>query len=279
MRDYADYLLGLGLAPSTVRMYRAHMRKCADWADDNGVDLLNPSATDLAALRAEFVESAATLRQLRCALQHYWDYHNVRSVPIRALRVPKKPRPHWRGIPDDDARRLAITAAGWHPEGTATLIALYTGLRRAEIASMRWDRFNPEHTRYTVLGKGSVTDEVPVHPTLRAHLVPHRNGYIWLFPGERKLHVVPNTIWSWIRSVAEEAGIVVTPHQLRHTIISKVAKAAAANGKGPEVPQRFGRHARIDTTQIYIEAATSEDVESVLLGIDWLGPIREAGSG
>ncbi|HEY7824273.1 MAG TPA: hypothetical protein VIG24_15635, partial [Acidimicrobiia bacterium] len=87
VQAYAEYLLGLGLAPSTVRMYRALMRKAAAWAYEEGVDLAHPAASELGELREMFVESNSTLRQLRCALQHYWNYREVEPGPIKALRV------------------------------------------------------------------------------------------------------------------------------------------------------------------------------------------------
>lgn len=272
LQAYVDYLHGEGLAPATVRIYRGMIARARKWAEEEGVDLLDMSASEVVALRAQFPESAGTLRQLRSSLQHYWDMHRVGYPPIKALRVPKKPRPVWRGLSDDIARQLARTAYGWHPEGTATLIGLYTGLRRAEIAAMRWDRFSPGLERYTVTGKGGVTDTVPIHPRLRSILRPLRGGYVWLFPGQRRLHVSAATVWTWVTAVAEEAGVYVTPHQLRHTIISGVARAAAAQGlDGLRVAQKLARHARADTTQVYLEGITAAQVEAALEVIDWLG--------
>lgn len=272
LTEYVDYLYSQGLAPGTVRMYRSMLRKALEWAAEQNVDLIEPRASELAALRDTFVESASTLRQVRCALQHWWDMHGIAHAPVKALRVPPKPRAHWRGLPDDVARQLALASVGWHPEGTVTLIGLYTGLRRAEIASMRWDRFSHDFTTYTVTGKGGVTDDVPIHPRLQSILRPLRSGYVWVFPGERRLHVAPATIWQWIRVVADECGVHVTPHQLRHTIISRMAKEAAAQGKDLRVAQRFARHARIDTTQTYLEGASFEEVSAILEHVDWLGP-------
>lgn len=275
MQAYAEYLLGLGLAPSTVRMYRALMRKAAAWAHETGVDLSSPAASDLAELREMYVESSATLRQLRCALQHYWTYKGVDPGPVKALRVPKKAQPNWRGLPNHDARRLAHTAVGWHPEGTATLVAMFTGLRRAEIAAMRWDRFSHDMTRYKVLGKGLATREVPIVPSLRSVLTPVRGGFVWLFPGERRLHVAPSTIWEWVHRVADEAGIYVSPHPLRHTAVNRIYQHAKASGSGDalRVAQRFAGHARLETTEVYVESITDDEVAAAAEdALDWLAP-------
>lgn len=275
MAEYAEYLLGLGLSPSTVRMYRALMRRAAAWAHESGVDLRDPSASDLMKLREQFVESASTLRQLRCALQHYWAWKGVQGGPAKALRVPKKPTPDYRGLDFDDAQRLAEVSLGWHPEGTATLIGLYTGLRRSEIAAMRWDRFNHDLSEYRVLGKGLATRTVPIVPSLASILRPVRGGYVWVFPGERRLHVNPATIWDWVRTVAAEAGIHVTPHPLRHTAANRMLQKLKAEGH-PEalrIVQRFLGHARLETTQIYVEGVTDAEVAAAAArALDWLGP-------
>lgn len=275
MREYAEHLLGLGLSPSTVRVYRSLMRKAAAWAHEARVDLANPSPSDLAKLREQYVESAATLRQLRCALQHYWDWKQVHPQGVKALRVPKKPRPNYRGLDFDDARRLAQTAVGWHPEGTATLIGLYTGLRRSEIAAMRWDRFSHDFSEYRVLGKGLVTRTVPIVPALAGILRPLRSGYVWVFPGESRLHVTPTTVWQWIVRVSTEAGVRVTPHQLRHTAANRLLQSLKAerNPEALRIVQAFLGHARIETTEIYVQGVTPDEIaEAAVNALDWLGP-------
>ena len=267
MQDgYADYLFGLGLAPGTVRMYQARLRAAHQWAEGNDVDLDKTTAAQLAEMRSQFAESYATLRQVRCALQHYWDWKEIPYPPVKALRVPKKPRPHWRGLPDGDARLLAETARGWHPEGTAVLIGLYTGMRRTEIAQMRWDRFTPDLDWYKVLGKGLVERTIPIHPTLQRVLRPIRGSFVWVFPGQRRLHVNPATIWQWVHVVAEEAGLMVTTHQLRHTAINAVVKAS----RNVEAGQSLAGHADISTTAVYMQV-TPEELRQAVLSIDWLG--------
>lgn len=265
MRHYTEYLFGLGLAPGTVRMYRSMMNRALGWAHTNQVDLTKPTAVELAQLRAEFVESSSTLRQVRCALVHWWDMMEVTQPPVKALRVPKKPTPYWRGLETDVAMRLAGEALQWRPEGVAVLIGLFTGLRRAEIAAMRWDRFTPALDWYTVTGKGGYTDPVAIHQDLTPVLEKHRSAYVYLFPGEGRQHVSPATVWQWTKVIAEAAGIeAITTHQLRHTAIGWVCDAL-----GIRVAQAFARHRRIDTTQIYTRV-TQDQLRQAAASMPWL---------
>jgi integrase len=270
---YTEYLFALGLAPSTIRLYRSMMQRAWDWAALEGVDLTRPRASEVAALRGEFVDSASTLRQLRCALVHYWEMMEVTQPPVKALRVPRKPTPRWRGLETDVAMKLAGEALHWRPEGVAVLVGLFTGLRREEIAGMRWDRFSPALDRYTVSGKGGYTDPVAIPSDLIPVLEEHRSAYVYLFPGEGRRHVSPATVWSWVRLIADAAGIErITTHQLRHTAIGWVCDEF-----GIRVAQAFARHRRIDTTQIYTRV-TEDQLRNAAASMPWLRSLPPASS-
>ncbi|HEX7099644.1 MAG TPA: site-specific integrase [Acidimicrobiia bacterium] len=263
---YEEYLTGLGLAPATVRMYRFRLGQAIEAARELGVDLDSPTAVGLSKLRSAFPESNTTLRQVRCALGHWFDMQG-KAAPLKALRVPKKPRYHWRGLETDEARRLAREATRWHPEGLAVLVALYMGLRREEIATMRWDRFSPDLSTYQVYGKGGYQDTIPVADDLKPLLEAHHSAYVWLFPGAGRRHVNPATISEWVKRVAKAADIdprTIAPHRLRHTAIGFVCDT-----EGIRVAQRFARHVRIDTTQIYTRA-TEQQVRLSANMMPWL---------
>lgn len=168
--------------------------------------------------------------------------------PVRAIRVPPKPQYRWRGLEPDAAAALAKAATGWHPQGTAVLAGMYLALRREEIATMEWERFDPDLTWYTVLGKGAATHTLPVHPLL-ADQLRHRRGNGYLFPGHQgRQSVTPYTVQLWLARVCDEAGIVrATPHQMRHTAIATVNDTTG----DLRTAQQFARHVRPETTSIY----------------------------
>ena len=153
-----------------------------------------------------------------------------------------------KALEEDEAHALTKTAVGWWPKGTAVLFGLYLALRREEIANAEWSRYDTEHGRYTVTGKGLVTATLPVHPVLADELAGIPRTGKWVFKGRWDGPVNPATIWTWTKEVAEAAGLghVIT-HQLRHTSL------ATANDRLGDLRavQTFARHAKPETTAGY----------------------------
>lgn len=264
---YRDYLLAQGLSDKTVRIYVAKVEHASGWCDEQGVSLVTLSATDASLMARAFPNTASSRRQLRTAIKHYWDMLGVRG-PEKAIRVPPKPSPRWRGLEPEVAGKLVKAAVGWHPQGTAILMGMYLALRREEIAVARWDRFDEFRSWYTVTGKGSRTDSLPVHDTLRRQLDSARmlSKGEWLFPGSRgRSHVTPATVNNWVDEVADAAGIPrLTPHQMRHTAIALVNDSTG----DLRTAQVFARHRRIESTQIYTRT-TAEKLEAAVEALDY----------
>lgn len=256
---FSEYLLALGLSDSTIRNYQAIVRRANEWAAANDVDLLHAGAFELAGLAASFPRSSATLRTLRCGLTHWFEMNDRWDAPLRAIRVPKKPKPEYRGVPVDDARSLIKASIGWHPEGTAVLLALYTGARRAEIAATRYDHIDPLWETISVLGKGAKTRVLPLHPVVRAQLRRNQGAYVWVFPGQgRRPHIHEATVWSYVARVAEAAGVrYLTPHMLRHTTAEMIIETTDV--ADIRVVRDFLGHERTETTERYLDARVRHD--------------------
>ena len=264
---YTSHLYGLGLAPHSIRIYIRHLRRAIDGMAAAGTTLETATPEEIALYAATVPNSNSSRRQLRTTLKHYWTMTGRIDPPARAVRVPPKPRGICRAIEPDDARILVKTSLGWHPNGLAVLFGLYMALRAGEIASARWDRFDPDFEWYTVLGKGDVTATLPVHPILRGELEGHQSAYVYLFPGSRRrAHVTPTTVWQWTRDVGTEVGLNhLHTHQLRHT-----ALATANDATGDlRATQSFARHARPETTAIYTRT-TATRLRAVVDALDYL---------
>lgn len=256
VRAFSDYLLAQGLAGKTVLIYGRTADRAVLWFAEQGHTLETAAATDLVGWAATLPASTSARRQARSALRYWFEWMEIPDPGLKAIRVPPKPRYFCQAVSELEARRLVRVAAdAGHPRGSAVLSGLYLALRVSEIAGMRWDRFDSSLDYYTVTGKGDYTARLPVHPKLRDFLKGQKTAYLYLFAGSGgHPHVSPATVWGWVRSLGELAGIAdLRPHQLRHTA------GATMNDKTGDLraTSEFLRHRRLETTMIYTR--TTED--------------------
>jgi integrase len=258
LNPVADELLELGLAPTSARSYSQAIRQLQRWCAENGSSLATITAAELVAFQAHHPRARSSRKLLRQALHHWWTLHPRPNPPLVAIRVPPRPRGRCRALEEDQAATLEAAARARHDrEGTAVLVGLYLGLRRAEIAAMRWPDLADGWLR--IIGKGDVVAELPIHPVLAAaldELPRHPSG--WLFPGRHVGPVNPTTVWTWVRKVSAEAGVpAVCTHRLRHTAL------ATANDVTHDLRavQEFARHAKPETTAIYTRVTAKRLVE------------------
>lgn len=263
--SFTDYLIGLGLNPTTILYYARHVANAQRWLAESGTDLMRARAVEIAAFAQTIVNSHSTRGQVAAALNHYWDHVGRFDAPRRAIRVPPQPLMVCRAIEPVEASRLRDMALCWYPAGLAVLMGLYLALRRAEIACSEWQRFDRDMEWYRVTGKRDKTATLPVHEVLRRQLEPHRQPVGWIFPGRFGGHVNVATVWEWTRLVADRAGIGdLTPHQLRHTSL-----ATANDNLGDlRAVQTFARHERPQTTSGYTRT-TAKTLRAVSEALDY----------
>lgn len=262
--EYREYLIGAGKRPNTARAYVAMLRRALEWCDLHNLDLLALRPTQMVELADEFKRSSAVRAQLRSALTHYWTMRDV-TGPARAIDVPSPPKGRWRGLEDPDVERLLEYARPIWPQGGVIYIGVYMGLRREEIAGLAWSAFNRVLTVCQIVGKGSKTRELPVHPILRGVLLPHRWGdYVFpgRYPGE---HIHPGVLNYWVPRLAEEAGVPrITPHQLRHISGGKVVEETS----DIQVGQAWLGHSRVTTTETYSRVG-EQRMREALGALNW----------
>jgi integrase len=265
--QYREYLTACGLSDRTINTYVFQVGRAIRWFELQGWDLVTATAVEVSTFVRTTTNSASNRRQLRTALTRYWELAGRDDPPVKSVRVPPKPRGHCRAVTETQARDLVKVSLGWWPNGMAVLLGMYLALRREEIASARWDRFDRPFEWYTVQGKRDVTATLPVHPMLRDELAERATAYPYLFAGSRKrAHVTPATVWGWVRDVGETVGIVdLQCHQLRHTAIA----TANDNTHDMRATQEFARHARPETTAIYTRV-TSQRLTDLVAGLDYL---------
>ncbi|WP_404421839.1 tyrosine-type recombinase/integrase [Nibricoccus sp. IMCC34717] len=137
---------------------------------------------------------------------------------------------------------------------TVYLVAIYTGLRRAELNQLRWGDFDLDSGSPSVLVRGSIsknarTERLPLHPdaveALKAYRPEMAQPFEWVFAGR-----VPNM--DTFHRDRERAGIPrhdalggkVDFHSLRTT----TATLLSAHGVAPRVAMQLMRHSEIRLT-------------------------------
>lgn len=265
MGDTTAWLLALGLAPKTARLYARNILAAERWCAEQSQDLatLAPELVVELAATKPLTHSSRTI--LRAALRHYWEHAGRDDPPLKAIRVPPEPRHVCRALEEDDARILAKAArAREDRKGLAVILGLYQAMRREEIASMPWAWLR-EAGHVRVMGKGAVERRLPLHSVAAQALtwVPRSGAYI--FTGRFGGPVTPATIWAWVREVSADAGVpVVPPHVLRHTSLA----TANDNTGDLRAVQAFAGHAKPETTAGYTRA-TGRRLAAVVASLDY----------
>jgi integrase len=235
------------LGPRTAYNYVRQLAHLAQWCIEHGATIDTVSGGLLEEYAEELPRSRSTRGSLRSALTHYFAMTLHPEPPLWAVRVPKARRMVCRALEDDDARTLEAAALARNDQkGLAVIIGLYLGLRRFEIAKLRWADFSDGWLH--IVGKGDVEASIPVHQVVVDYLGRVPNRSVFLFPGRSSGSLNPTTLWGWVREVATEAGLGQVPtHVLRHTAL------ATANDETGDLRsvQDFARHAEPTTTSGY----------------------------
>ncbi len=256
VRETRERMLRDGMSDETIGHYSSMLWRAECWAEMRGVALVELDARTL----AEYAEtlSGASRRSFRSALRAYYAALEVDDAPIGAVRPPRKPPLVPKPLELEEAQKLlAVAVAEGGRRGVAVMLGLLLGLRRFEIAKLRFADFSNGWVRF--VGKCQRDASLPVPEIVMRAVdgLPHESAF--LFPGQSGAHVTPATVWLWVRSLTREAGIGdVAAHRLRHTCLT------VANDETGDLRavQTFARHADPETTAGYTRV-TQERLSSI----------------
>lgn len=169
--------------------------------------------------------------------------------PMVKLVTPRAPQRSPRPVADADLLKLLQLPRVNHRTRVMILLAALAGFRVSEVAAMRGESIDHQAGRIYVVGKGGKQAWVPLHPIIAevADTMPLRG---WWFPGNSRRpgqHVLPKGVSDIIGNAMRRAGIVGTPHALRHWYASSLLDA----GADLRTVQELMRHSSVQTTQVY----------------------------
>lgn len=171
-----------------------------------------------------------------------------------------------RRLDRGEVERLIETAYGHSSRhGFLVKMLFYTGARVSEFVRIRIEdlhlALDPPQI-YLANAKGGSDGYVPILPALaqelRTHLNGRRSGYV--FESNRSDRYSARYVQKLVRAAAQRAGIEknVTPHRLRASVATILLDA----GMPLDQVQKFLRHKRITTTQIYAETSLRSVAEN-----------------
>lgn len=161
-----------------------------------------------------------------------------------------------RVLTHEEERRLMLELERYPEAKAATIIALNTGLRRAEILNIHRSQLNEAARTLSFVGKGSKARTIPLNQTTWATLgtlieeSDGRGGYLFQRRAGHNLSVKRAAF----HMALERAGIDgFRFHDLRHTFSSRVRHHTDAF----TVRDLMG-HTEVKTTDIYVTASLEE---------------------
>jgi integrase len=263
---FTDQMIAAGYARKTCVVYRPPLIRMAAAGVD--IDTVGPRELRDYAETVPWSRSSRSL--LRSALGCYWKLSGRHDGPLGAIRVPRARTMECRALDVDVAALLAASAAArGDRKGLAVLLGLYAGMRRNEIATLRWSDVGDGWV--SIIGKGDRQRVIPLHRVVVDALAGHRaeirrSGSVsrrrleYVLPGRSGGPQNPTTVWLWVREVAELAGVgPVATHVLRHT-----ALATSLDNTGDlRAVQSLAGHASPETTAGYTRATRARLVAAV----------------
>jgi integrase/recombinase XerD len=269
--QYLDHLrVERGLSPLTVEAYGRDLGRLAAGASEHGKEVVSLEQKDLtdhiARLRALGLSARSVARAVH-AIRGFYRFAvregRIRIDPMENLKAPRAFKALPRFLSAAQVEALLAAPDTSRPLGLrdrAILELLYaTGLRVAELTSLRPGDVDLEVGILTCLGKGRKERIVPVgREALRwldRYLSEVRPGILrrragpTLFASNRGGKLSSMGLWGIVRRHAVSAGVerLLTPHVLRHSFATHLLE----HGADLRALQAMLGHADISTTQIY----------------------------
>lgn len=257
-----DYLAAKpNLKPNAVKDYRDKLNEnCADWLERKAAAITESQVKHWHKRVASPSRADGTARVLRALFNYAISEHQFESNPVHVLtrlklwHKPKRrmiyldPISHEEGQPSDLSRwwQYVSELDGDRATSSGKMIGVYlrflllTGLRsQSEAARLRWKDVDLRRKTMEIAenkSNRSVTLPLSDEAIGLLHEVPLKRGpYIFI-----NAHGTPLLkTQHWIKKIAEDTGLHISPHDLRRSFISY----AAYTGIREDVARRLSNHA------------------------------------
>jgi len=167
--------------------------------------------------------------------------------------APKVPKPLRYAVSVDDIAKLLAASEGVRHKLIVSLLA-DTGLRRAELCSVRWVDVDRERDTIRVWGKGAKQRFVRYGPQTKRLVQMWHREYGDSSDGSL-LGIKPTGLQDVLKRLELRTGIKCNAHAFRRTF----ATESVRNGLNVFYVQSLLGHSSLTMTRIYAEQVSSED--------------------
>lgn len=187
-----------------------------------------------------------------CAL-----YRDLKVVDYRFIRKVKEPKRSIKFLDPDDVQTV-ISSTDDDLARLAISLLYETGMRIGELTTLTVENIDFSQNEISVVGKGDKERTVYFSAELRQLLVDylevHGIATGRIFKHRKRNRYNPKGLGERLQKAFAECEIKMTPHWLRHTHGTVLARNGAAL---QEISEHMG-HTRIDVTMIYIHVTSDE---------------------
>lgn len=200
--------------------------------------------------------SNATANRYLCLLssictraKNNWDCH-IPDFKILSFKQ-KEPKENIKYFKDWQELQKVIDAAPPHLK-PIILTAVYTGLRRGRILSLKWEQIDWENNQIVYMGKDGNPHSVPMVEPLKQLLesLPHKHEYVFTYGGHR----ITDIKHAWMSAFVKANVPYRNFHTLRHTTATWLLRETG----NLRVVQTVLGHSNINVTTKYAHLVNNE---------------------
>ena len=268
--------IGMKSSEHTVTNYAVDLSQFLDYLDNEGVkepdeitrQHIRSFIRDILGFGYARTSAARKLSAIKGWLVYLMDRGEIGSDPSMGIRGPKLPSVLPRALPREDVSMMletGIEGENSHRDRAVLELLYGSGLRIAEVASIRWGDLDVVERWIRIKGKGNKERIVPLGSySIKAlgewKQCPCEPGE-FLFPGRNGGHITVRTISRIVKKAAMRVGLSgVTPHMLRHSFATHMLEGGASL----RVLQELLGHESLATTQRYL-TVTAEHLKKSYL--------------
>lgn len=272
---FVAFLNAEGCSPLTVQCYQRQLLRFADFLKAERKELRSAKRVDVLAYLESLSRplvgiSARSRAQVISVLRTFYKYllidGIIRANPMENIELPKqwKILPKVLSLPEIDAmiNRTRAGATEFATRDEAIIELLYaTGMRVAELVSLRLSDLNLGTRRALIHGKGDKERFVPfgisAETALRRYLSDARptlcRGRVcpWVFIDRSGTELTRQRVWRLIRVAKGDQK--ASPHMLRHSCASHMVE----RGADLRTVQTILGHSDIATTEVYTHVSVN----------------------